>query len=64
MCIRDRPEPKPAKKPEVVDIPPVEKRKFRVRVGKDQYRYFETKEEAVAFAKGLAESRGVNVIVK
>ena len=57
---------KPAHEPEVIDIIPPEKRRYRVRMsaGSGVVRYFETKEEAIAYAKGLARSRGVNVIVK
>jgi len=63
------PAPVPAKQerePEVIDIIPPEKRRYRVRMsaGSGVVRYFETKEEAIAYAKGLAKSRGVNVIVK
>ena len=51
--------------PEAEPLPP-EKRKYRVRMAaKNQpMRYFETKEDAIAYAKGVAKARKVNVIVK
>ena len=54
------------KEPEVIDVLPPEKRKYRVRMAgnKKVIRYFETKEEAIAYAKGVAKARHVNVIVK
>ena len=52
--------------PEVIVVLPPEKRRYRVRMAgnKNVIRYFETKEEAIAFAKGIAKARKVNVIVK
>lgn len=62
----EEPAPELPHEPEVYETLPPEKRKYRVRMekGKKVYRYFETKEEAIAYAKGLARSRGVNVVVK
>lgn len=54
------------KEPEVINVLPPEKRKFRVTIPgkKNSVRYFETKEEAIAYAKGVAKANHVNVIVK
>ena len=63
--------------PMVIEYLPPEKRHYRVEsdyviddtrvrmaANKKAIRYFETKDEAIAYAKGLAKARKVNVIVK
>lgn len=64
--VEEQPVQEEEHEPEVIQILPPEKRKYRVRMANNKkvIRYFETKEDAIAYAKGVAKSRKVNVIVK